>query len=129
MCFWFLDSGDYLPGVYTIFLLGSTAFLILLGGLDKKYNPLNSSPLKFIGLRSYTIYLVHWPLIIFWNEYQPIQGTSTTSAFLIILLGFTISSFIYRLYERPIRQSRISNEFLLSLFSIFSIIVILMAYF
>jgi peptidoglycan/LPS O-acetylase OafA/YrhL len=109
-CFFFLSSSDVLPGAWTSILLLSTGILLLFGNTDARLNPLNLKVFRFIGLRSYTIYLVHWPLIVFLQERNYMDDLSFGSAILIVGLGIALASFVYKFYEMPFRHGNFSDK-------------------
>jgi peptidoglycan/LPS O-acetylase OafA/YrhL len=127
MCLYILNSGDLLPGLWTPALLIVTAFLIVFGKADSKFNPLNFKFLQFIGLRSYTIYLVHWPLIVFYKYRYSLEELPFFSAILIFGLGLIISSLIYKYYEIPIRYGKFSEQNVVKILSLASIPTLLAA--
>jgi peptidoglycan/LPS O-acetylase OafA/YrhL len=56
------------------------------------------------GLISYSVYLVHWPLIVFYRHWPLRELTSGTQLSIIVLsLGFGYG--IYRFIEQPFRRS------------------------
>ena len=61
-------------------------------------------PLAFVGLISYSLYLWHWPIIVFWQDYSghrpgPLGSTVLFSASVLM------SVLSWRYIERPMRQS------------------------
>ena len=62
---------------------------------------LSTGPFVFIGLISYSLYLWHWPLLIF-NNYEYFPGIHITKfwLFLVILIAASLS---WRLVEQPFR--------------------------
>jgi hypothetical protein len=70
---------------------------------------LSARPLRWVGRRSYGIYLIHWPVIVFVSEApgeQP-DGPLSVAAQLALILGLAALS--YRLIEQPIRQRGLRN--------------------
>lgn len=70
---------------------------------------LRSKPLVQIGLISYSVYLVHWPLIVFtkyflMRELDGIEKSALTAA--SIVFGYTI----YKTIETPLRHGGSSNK-------------------
>lgn len=70
---------------------------------------LASSPLRWIGLRSYSIYLWHWPLLVFWREYT-LYSWGILSEILICLTAVALSDLSYRFVELPARHSTWSKS-------------------
>jgi peptidoglycan/LPS O-acetylase OafA/YrhL len=86
-----------------------TALIIFSGEQDKTFvgRLLGLRPLVFIGKISYSLYLWHWPLIIFGKYYviRPLTGFETI---LIFALIFLLSILSWRYIETPFR----SKEFI-----------------
>ena len=57
----------------------------------------------FVGLISYSLYLVHWPIISFF-KYIFIEELTVYLKLIIILLSFLASSLIYKYVEIPFRN-------------------------
>lgn len=66
---------------------------------------LSVSPMVFIGQISYSLYLWHWPLVIFVKYYliRPLSGLEIL-LLLVVILG--ISALSWRLVETPFRSRR-----------------------
>ncbi|QUT05660.1 acyltransferase [Sphingobium phenoxybenzoativorans] len=56
---------------------------------------------RFIGLISYSLYLWHWPVIVFWRYYY-LEITSG-DRYLILLLSLLAATISWRFVERPFR--------------------------
>jgi peptidoglycan/LPS O-acetylase OafA/YrhL len=69
----------------------------------------NNSSLRLIGNASYTIYLFHWPLIVYYKHLfdQPLNFYSGT---ILFILSIIISLLVYQYYETPIRKYRLKNK-------------------
>lgn len=63
---------------------------------------LTLSPLVFIGKISYSLYLVHWPLVILY-KYWKFAPVTPWELGLLLLICFGISFVMYRYVERPFR--------------------------
>jgi peptidoglycan/LPS O-acetylase OafA/YrhL len=83
---------------------GGAALFILFGHSNKNSASLflSSKPMVFIGKISYSLYLLHWPIIQFTNHFNSIP----ISISLIFLL--VISYLSYRFIETPFRKNQSS---------------------
>ena len=66
-------------------------------------------PVVFIGVISYSLYLWHWPVILFLRlgilpklDYGPLRGLTLMS----VLLSFVLATISWRFIERPFRTGR-----------------------
>ena len=100
-----LDSTSLLPGPATFLLMIPIVYLITNGEIRSRLNILDMKSLKYIGKRSYTIYLVHWPIIVLYLENKSRQQLSVFEAVLLMLIVLLVSEFLYRFYELPFRIS------------------------
>ncbi|PLX67030.1 MAG: hypothetical protein C0603_10200 [Denitrovibrio sp.] len=91
------------------------AFLIIYSGsaetIVKKI--LGLKPIVYIGLISYSLYLWHWPLLSFFNEYQTVinisDETKETIRYGLLILSFVLSVLTHRYIEVPFRKLRPNN--------------------
>jgi peptidoglycan/LPS O-acetylase OafA/YrhL len=93
------------PGASALLPTLATVLVILAGEVQVgRFRGLDFWPLRFIGDRSYSIYLWHWPLITFFLG----QGYSLTFASGVGLIAVTLvlSDLSYRYVEQPYRQPR-----------------------
>ncbi|MBZ9854070.1 acyltransferase [Mesorhizobium sp. CA13] len=65
---------------------------------------LRSKPVVFIGLISYSLYLWHWPVIVF-SRAMADREFSVLHGSLIVLTSLAIAVFSWRFIERPFRGS------------------------
>src|SRR5690606_13397555 len=90
------------PG-YAALVPTVAALAIILAG-DVKFlwfKGLNNKILHYVGDRSYSIYLWHWPVIIFYKTYDSRIGYIDGTALLLITL--LLSEFSYRFVEEKFR--------------------------
>lgn len=99
-----LDAASVFPGVNAVAPVVGTALLIVAGARSAPVGRvLSVPPLQWIGDRSYTWYLWHWPAIVFaalaWpgSRLAPVAGAAAS-------LG--VAAVVYRLVEDPIRRNR-----------------------
>lgn len=106
--FAFSDTLSY-PGLYALTPTLGAALLIL--GLDaERAAPLrlllSTLPMRWAGDRSYSLYLWHWPIIIFAREAGVLSGLHSILLIAPIVL---VSHFVYSLWEYPIHKADIRS--------------------
>jgi peptidoglycan/LPS O-acetylase OafA/YrhL/lysophospholipase L1-like esterase len=99
------DSFIYEGGM--VLLSFTTAFLVLALAWRSAVIAnwiLECKPLKWIGIRSYGIYLWHYPVILFMNSNVNTGGIHYGKVILELTLTFLLAAISYRFVEKPIRQ-------------------------
>jgi len=95
---WAIDSHTPFPSAWTLLPVGATALLI--AGAPRV---LAARPLVAIGDRSYSIYLWHWPCIVFatvlWADRPHVRAAAAAAS-----LAPALAS--YRFVEQPLRALR-----------------------
>ncbi|WP_442599819.1 acyltransferase family protein [Neobacillus sp. D3-1R] len=81
-------------------------------------------PLKWIGIRSYGIYLWYYPIILLMNNNINTNGINIVKIILEITLIFGIASISYTFIEKPIRQNKIPIHFKNSILPAIGIVLI-----
>jgi peptidoglycan/LPS O-acetylase OafA/YrhL len=107
---WRTDAFD--PFTYpTGFILLSVATVALLFAV---VNPssllgpiLGCAPLRWIGVRSYGIYLWQWPIVVLWGA--PRVGVNWPQAGLQVAVTFVLAALSWRLVEEPIRHGALGR--------------------
>ncbi|RWB58691.1 MAG: acyltransferase [Mesorhizobium sp.] len=66
---------------------------------------LRNKPTAYIGRISYSLYLVHWPVIVF-CEYALLRPLSPTETMLAGFLAFALAVLMFHLVEQPCRAGR-----------------------
>lgn len=106
--------GEFSPGLYRGgFLLLALVVAVLIAAATHPASPLGPllgrQPLRWLGQRSYGIYLWHWPVFMVLRPGldTPLDG----SALVIVRLGLTlaIAEVSYRFVEMPIRRGAIAR--------------------
>ncbi len=112
------------PGINALYPCIGAALLII-GGMTKNItsSTLSIKPFVFFGRISYSLYLWHWPIIVFYKTYSGADTLTLTEAFLLFAVSVAISYTTYRLIENPIRYANISKPKALAV-SFFSIAAI-----
>jgi hypothetical protein len=75
---------------------------VLWGGLadNTAARVLGTQPLRYVGLISYSLYLVHWPLIVFVRP----AGVMTNA--MVVAAAIALASFSFHFVEQPFRLRR-----------------------
>ncbi len=122
----YLDHADPYPSVFTFLPVFGTLMIITahINYQGWLYKVLATRPMQWLGKLSYSLYLWHWPILVFRNHLMPEhRGWASTS----VCLGLTlaISVFTYYKIENPFRYSRAlrssKKAFSFALFMIVSI--------
>jgi peptidoglycan/LPS O-acetylase OafA/YrhL len=104
-----LNSSTAYPGSAVALPVISTALLIATGCANQGTlvgRALALRPMQWIGARSYSLYLWHWPFLIIAAEYLGKQLSATQNAGLL-LLALAATAVTYRLIENPVRHARV----------------------
>jgi peptidoglycan/LPS O-acetylase OafA/YrhL len=82
------------------------AACIMSGCNGRMSNVLRVSPLRLLGQASYSIYLVHWPIIVFWSyiKFSALDGVETGIA---AVLSIAFGTLVYLSIERPMRRGSV----------------------
>lgn len=108
---WLCDQRHH-PGIPALAVCLATAVLIV-PGLDLR-KTIWSTPLVAVGDRSYSLYLVHWPLFALANNVMLFPPPPMVNAMLLIA-AFIWTEVQYRLIEQPLRTMRIDPRNLILL--------------
>ena len=92
--------------------IGSALILITGGNLIFFKKIFINNFLIFFGKISYSLYLVHWPIIVFYR-YIKLEPLQNIEKILLILVTIIISFFTYKFIELPFRKKD-NNKFLIS---------------
>ncbi|HWL77213.1 acyltransferase family protein [Microbacterium sp.] len=102
------DDATMFPGWAAALPVAGTALVIAFGSVDSRWGPtaaLSVRPMQFIGLISYSLYLVHWPLLVVpqaaVGDDRPLPVA--VKIFLGIVLAVPLAYVLYRFVETPLR--------------------------
>ena len=94
------------PGPWALAPVMATAFL-LRGGNAVSWAPealLRLSPLQWLGSRSYSAYLWHWPVLIIAAAALD-KKLSVFEGLICLMMSLALSEFSYRCVENPVRRN------------------------
>ncbi|MEM1229783.1 MAG: acyltransferase family protein [Pseudomonadota bacterium] len=98
------DSTTVFPGLSALLPCAGTALLIHSGRLGDSLiaRLLALPPLVFVGLISYSLYLWHWPVIVFAKHYL-IRPPTLPETLAMVLVGIGLAVLSWRYVEQPFR--------------------------
>lgn len=102
---WIIDPDWGFPGPMALMPTLGTALVIAAGTGTKSQVmvwPLNTRPVGYVGDISYSLYLWHWPLIMFIGAFVPRNVVLVPAA---LVLSFGLATLSYRCVERPVLSS------------------------
>lgn len=97
-----IDESFDFPGPTTLLPVCSSILLMVCGlrGRSLVSRLLSSKPLKFVGDRSYSIYLWHWPFVSIGSQ---ALGTHRLIPIAMTILSFIPALYFYKSVEQPLR--------------------------
>jgi len=98
---WF-DGSIAFPSHYALLPCAGAMLMIVACRTRMMALLLQSRPVVYVGLISYSLYLVHWPLIVAWKYYF-LRPLGPVEALLLFGLMVAISAAIFRYVEQPMR--------------------------
>ncbi|PQM47512.1 O-acetyltransferase OatA [Mycobacterium talmoniae] len=102
------------PGPWTLVPVGATV-LFILAGANRHAHPstsdrmplpnrlLAAAPLMTLGAMAYSLYLWHWPLLIFWLSYTGHRHANFLEGTAILLVSGVLAYLTLRFVEDPLR--------------------------
>lgn len=108
------------PGLGALLPCLGSCFIIFAGGSKSRAASffLRQKLLVEIGLRSYSVYLIHWPLFVFYR-YWKLDSISNLETIILLIISLLLGSLMWKYIERPFRynkNTKSSDLFLLVLF-------------
>ena len=115
-----LDSKTDFPSVYALIPCIGAALIIIAGPQHKMAALICNRFMVGIGLISYSLYLIHWPLIVFYkySKSADLNGIEMIAIFFIsVLLAMLMYKFIEQPFRKPTSQTakaKTNKPFLIS---------------
>ena len=107
-CFPFYNETTPFPGMTALVPVLGTG-MIIWSGMGGASHPvqkmLSAPPLVFIGLISYSLYLWHWPLVVFW-KYLMFRPWGLMDSAVVIVASMTMATLTWKFVEQPFRGVR-----------------------
>ncbi len=108
----FNESDTTFPGINALIPCLGAAMCIYASSAKFTSHILNNPPMVKIGLISYSLYLIHWPLIVYYQYVFNVTNLNHYEMLTLSLLSVILAVFMYRFVEQPFRirqQSKTSN--------------------
>ena len=109
---WFYSSSTSWPGSAVIVPVLATGAIIAGGTLRESSDPgriVGSLPIQWTGNISYSLYLVHWPILIIASEYA-LKPLPLRSEIELVVLSFAVAGLTFYLIEKPFRRAKLLVE-------------------
>lgn len=103
------DDMTLFPGMSALLPCGGAVLLLLAGHDSPSGKILGAAPLVFVGRISYSVYLWHWPLIVFVN-YVTLGSLTLPQNLGLAALSIFIGYLSWRFIEMPFRKPRPSRS-------------------
>lgn len=106
MSYFFISGKEGISPLLVIPVFGATLIIAFARGADniiKRF--LSTSPVVYIGKISYSLYLWHWPILVF-SKQLALNKTIVVNPIVIIVIIFIISALSYRIVEVPTRRNK-----------------------
>jgi peptidoglycan/LPS O-acetylase OafA/YrhL len=103
---WMVTERDPLlyRGGFLVVALLSAAVVASAGRSDSRFGrALGTQPLRWLGERSYAIYLWHWPVCVLTRPELDVDLTGWANTALRLAVTLALAEVSYRLVERPVR--------------------------
>lgn len=113
------------PGPSALIPVAGTALVLAVGRENAAFRLLSIRPVRAIGIISYSLYLVHWPVLLLMMMCVGRQGMSTPVVALYLAVSVGLAAVMWRYVEQPVRrwQSGRRTWALLAAFIAFSLLV------
>lgn len=102
-----MDDRTIFPGYAAVVPVTGATLMIFAGHVSRQSAHtiwLSNAPLRYVGDISYSLYLWHWPVIVFASELGLLE--SVTSRLAAVALCLLVASLSYHFIENPFRRGR-----------------------
>jgi hypothetical protein len=109
-CGWLIDGVQQFPGPWALVPVGATVLMILAAAnrqpgekLPLPNRMLAWRPFVTLGSMAYSLYLWHWPLLIFWLVFTGHEHANFLEGAVILLVSGVLAYLTMRFVEEPLR--------------------------
>lgn len=99
------DSNTTYPGIYALVPCLAAALMIFSGRASLFGKILSNKFMVGIGLISYSLYLIHWPILVFY-KYWVFRALLPSEQIGIFFFSLIVAAGMYRWVEQPFRYSQ-----------------------
>ncbi len=103
------DASLYLGGFALFAILSAIVTVILAHPASRVARLMGIKPLRWIGVRSYSLYLWHYPVIILTSPTLDTGGFSGSRIVLQLVVSFLMAGLSWKYVEEPIRSGSITQ--------------------
>jgi peptidoglycan/LPS O-acetylase OafA/YrhL len=101
------------PGINALFpVLGAALIIPPWSRPTLVQRALSAAPLVFVGKISYSLYLWHWPVLVFWKHYIGGEDPSPLELAALFVIALALSYASWRWIEQPFRGRSRFSEFI-----------------
>lgn len=111
------------PGVNALVPCLGAALCIYAGDARISGRILSNRLFVGIGLMSYSLYLAHWPVIVFYKQHIGGAELTRVETIMVVVASSVIAMFMYFYIEKPFRKGRATNGYFLFSCAIFSLLI------
>jgi len=124
----FFKSIVFEISIITFIVTILTSLIIYINNYKLKTKIIYSNEyLQYVGIRSFSLYLVHWPVLVFYYYYY--ENLNYYNKFFLIIFSLILSSFLFKFVETPFRNNyfkvKILYTIIVTLFVFLSLFFIL----
>lgn len=111
-----LNTKMTFPGLNALYpCLGAALLLWPKSASTWMARALSLAPMVFIGKISFSLYLVHWPLVVLYRHYGTGRMPGLIEALMLVALCFVLAYLCWRFVEQPFRKPRKGQVFNVSM--------------
>jgi peptidoglycan/LPS O-acetylase OafA/YrhL len=107
-----LRPAEAFPGIFAIPPCLGTVLVIISGaqGSTLPHRLLSIWPARITGLASYSLYLWHWPIMVFYRFHNLSERVTIKDCAIILVMVFAAGLFSWGVIERPFRAKGMSGR-------------------